>query len=296
MSSLLNIKRKYKKQKYETVPLDTNFSRSTQRMSHATFSLVEGSLSVEASIVVPLFIAALVALLFILSAIQLQIRVQKALYNQAINASGYAYYLNAASIPESAQHLAEIAYVRRAVIDEIGEDYLDSSFVVDGSNGMLPIILSKPESGIYDVAIRYKLRVPFDFLNLSDWVMVSRARCRTWVGTEKGSLSCDEEYVYMTVNGSVYHTHRDCTYLQSQIVQTSMSEIGALRNESGSKYYECLSCGKYESGTDILFVTKYGTRYHKNILCQNLRRYCYMVTREEAEKQYRQCSKCKGRD
>ena len=48
-----------------------------------------------------------------------------------------------------------------------------------------------------------------------------------------------EEYVYITENGTVYHRERNCTHLTLSIELAGKDEVGQLRNESGGKYYPC---------------------------------------------------------
>lgn len=55
-----------------------------------------------------------------------------------------------------------------------------------------------------------------------------------------------EEYVYITAGGEVYHTDSKCTHLLRYIKKCDKCDIEEIRNNSGSKYYECKMCKKIQ--------------------------------------------------
>lgn len=87
-------------------------------MPYTAFS-INASLTLEAALVLPVFLAALVAVVF-LQAIQVQSRLQQSLYNQVKKVSGYAYYMNIADMSEQVEQIMQAEYVKYAVINEIG--------------------------------------------------------------------------------------------------------------------------------------------------------------------------------
>ncbi|MCM1309325.1 MAG: hypothetical protein NC223_12060 [Butyrivibrio sp.] len=281
---------------HQCSPPDGCVGSEEKRASHTAFGL-GGGLSLEASLVLPLFLAGLLALLFFIQVIQLQMRLQKALYGQALKAAGYAYYLDSVTdMDDTVQNVLEAEYIKSAVIKEVGAEYLDSSYIVGGSRGLSLNLTGNMQSDIFDAALRYKVSVPFDLLGIGRITLVSRARCRIWSGGGDGEGGAYEDTVYMTANGEVYHIYEDCTYLVSDVCEAKYGQLDGLRNDSGAKYYACAVCkSEMTDKTASVYYTRYGTRYHTDRLCGNLHSNIFSMPRSEAEQNYRACSKCAKR-
>lgn len=78
--------------------------KKRQGVPYTAFS-INASLTLEAALVLPVFLAALVAVVFFLQAIQVQSRLQQSLYNQVKKVSGYAYYMNIADMSEQVEQI-----------------------------------------------------------------------------------------------------------------------------------------------------------------------------------------------
>lgn len=280
---------------HQSSPPDGCVGSEEKRASHAAFGL-NGGLSLEASLVLPFFLAGLIALLFFIQVIQMQMHLQKALYGQSMKAAGYAYYIDELDADDTVQNVLEAAYIKAAVIKDVGAEYLDNSCIVGGSRGLHLNLSGNMQAGIFDAALQYEAQVPFDLLGIGQITLVSRARCHIWNGDKDGRTDAEKDIVYMTANGEVYHTHKDCTYLVSDVRETVYGQLGGLRNESGAKYYACALCAqKKPEETTPVYYTVYGTRYHTDRLCGNLHSNIFLVPRSEAEQGYRLCSKCSER-
>lgn len=256
---------------------------------------LNGSLSLEASIVLPLFIGAVVMVIFFIQAIQMEMRIQKALYNQILKSSGYAYFVNIANISDPAEQLIETEYVRNKVINEVGKEYLDNSYIIGGSKGIYANIFAKAEDGILDISLIYKMNIPFNIFKLSSIPFVSRIKVHTWIGKTDTDKDIKGKYVYVTPNGQVFHLYKDCSYIYSKIENSKVDEIDNIRNESGGKYYPCVVCTNQSTAQEYVFYTKYGIRYHSNSKCRNLYSNIYCIDYEIAKEKYRLCSKCEKR-
>ena len=81
----------------------------------------------------------------------------------------------------------------------------------------------------------------------------------------------DEEYVYITESGTVYHRSRSCSHLKITIKVVSASEVSLCRNDYGQRYYPCEKCCRGQS-TGLLFVTDKGDKYHNSANCSGLKR------------------------
>lgn len=115
---------------------------------------------------------------------------------------------------------------------------------------------------------------------------------RKWNGYNPCNESTDfkeEEYVYMTEYGTVYHRDRSCSHLMINIQAVTDEEIDKCRNENMEKYYPCEKCGGL--GTGIVFITKEGNRYHGSASCSGLKRTVKAVKLSEVEG-IPECSTC----
>lgn len=268
--------------------------KKRQGVSYTAFS-IKASLTLEAALVLPIFLAALVAVIFFLQAIQVQARIQQSLYNQVKKVSGYAYYINIADMTEKAEQVMQAEYVKYAVINEIGRDYLEKSAITGGSNGIHINFWVDAKKGILDVELDYSMDIPFNLLGFPAIKFSSRQRCHTWIGKTTDDEEQGREAVYVTANGEVYHLYSDCSYLVSSIKNCKGTEIADKRNNSGEKYKPCQLCCKENEELVVAFYTDYGNRYHSLSLCSNLHSNVFSVDKETAQENYRLCSKCEKR-
>lgn len=98
-----------------------------------------------------------------------------------------------------------------------------------------------------------------------------------------------EKYVYITLSGSKYHFSEKCTYLKVKIESTTHSNIGELRNASGEIYYACSVCNPEKEG--LVYFTKWGNRYHGKSDCSALKRTVFVVPLSQVGARTA-CSKC----
>ncbi len=104
----------------------------------------------------------------------------------------------------------------------------------------------------------------------------------------------EEECVYMTEHGTVYHLKKTCPYIAINPVPVDISLIGEKRNSSGHKYTVCSYCKK-EDRTDTVYITDYGTKYHYSLKCPSLYRNIKEVPRDKVGNLH-PCSKCGVKD
>mgnify|MGYP006872939421 CR=1 FL=1 len=126
----------------------------------------------------------------------------------------------------------------------------------------------------------YEIRVPLPCI----WYPAGKARRKTayqaWTGYEKQGFGReDDDTVYVTETGLVYHRDYHCTHLELSIHMVPQSEIEALRNEGGGKYHPCEHCMKGTVGG--VYITDTGDRYHSSLSCSGLKRTVYAVPLSE---------------
>ena len=121
--------------------------------------------------------------------------------------------------------------------------------------------------------------------------MEESCRVKGWTGYERaGFLAEDEETVYITETGMVYHRDYHCNYLELSARMVPAEIVEDLRNESQGKYYPCERCAHKGAGSGV-YITDYGDRYHTSLSCSGLKRTIYAVPLSEAVGKGA-CSKC----
>lgn len=240
---------------------------------HASYTL-------EAAVVVPLLAGFFVSLLFFFRVLQVQTQVQEALF--------YAGRKTAceASVTDSQAVLRVTAetYFRK----ELGQYGTAKKFVTGGTAG---VSLLRSEFSDREIVLcaDYQVRLPINFFTVKGVRVSQSSRNRKWTGdADKGS---EEDYVYVTEHGSVYHCQRTCPYLDLSIRSVKTTDLSRLRNKSGHKYYECADCAAENSGKAAVYITDYGTCYHSSLSCSGLKRTVYLVPKSEVGRKG-PCTKC----
>jgi hypothetical protein len=100
----------------------------------------------------------------------------------------------------------------------------------------------------------------------------------------------EEEMVYVTESGEVYHRDVDCMHLKVKVESVDKKDLSHLRNRDGKIYYACEYCGG-NVGAGNVFITGFGTRYHTSVSCPGLKRKIYTIPISEAAGK-RPCSSC----
>lgn len=126
-------------------------------------------------------------------------------------------------------------------------------------------------------------------------ISARKAVVRAWVGYtgESFGSGTQEEIVFITPEGSVYHRNRDCSYLRLSIRQISYGEVDNARNQSGARYTPCEYCIRSNWSGSIVYVTDYGNSYHSTQSCQGLKRTVMAVPLSQTGGR-RCCSRCGG--
>lgn len=298
--SKIIIIRQYRQKKYYSPSTSANlkikFLKSEERISLPT----SGTLTVEAAIALPIFIFVMICVISLGQAIHIQIKLQNALETTAEKIASYSYaeMLVKEEIDGLNQVIAEwiidgitFVSVKNEIIQLAGKDYLDHSCIKNGSEGIFLIgsTISLEEEFV-DLVLSYSISPFSPILNTNQLWMTQRCRRRLWIGTEEIWEEA-EPIVYVTTNGTVYHTNLECSYLKRNIETVSYADLKSERNESGGKYYPCELCSKGSLGA-FVFITKYGDRYHYRATCPGLTRGIRSILLSQVDG-LPQCSKCK---
>ena len=292
--------------------------------------LLRAAMTVEAAVVLPLFLFFFCNILYIFEMIRLQSCLLAALHETGTQISEYAYFYRYGlsdleglagagdSSPDAGSHSASGSddvlsflssyavslitselYVRSQVNHYLGEQYLSQTCLEGGSAGISYLrsrILTAGSRDLVDLVADYRVRPFITLMSPSGFSMQCRYYGHAWVGYDSGvsqdnqEEETEEDIVFITPTGTVYHLTRECTYLKPSVHSISSSDIGAARNNSGGKYYPCERCRPSPKGT--LFITNDGNRYHSSSTCSSIYHDILSVPLSSVEDHMRACSKC----
>ena len=261
----------------------------------------KASLTVEAALVMPLFLYFMIAFLYFIQIFSLQEQIQSEITKMGLNLSKTAYVYQEFPGIEEAQNfdqtifgtdfeiglqeltrtIAEGGLLKGCAVKYLDKDWINKSCIQNGFDGISFYSSSVlNDEDCIDIIVRYRVKIPIKLFSLEDMRMIQRVRLRSWTGYEvAASYSMEEEsdkenelIVYITETGSVYHRSKDCTHIKLSV--TSVLGIPSeLRNDNGAKYYSCEACcSGEESNFSTYYITSDGTRYHSRNNCSKIKR------------------------
>lgn len=241
---------------------------------------LKASYTLEAAIIFPLVAGFIVFLLLFFRILQVQTAVESGLtYASRMTAVESCVVESEASLLASAEGF---------LISKLKDEAIIEEYV---AGGLLGISLLNSDTSGDEIALlaEYSVKLPIGFFQIKSINLSGRSVSRKWIG-DRNSDSL-EDYVYVTEYGTVYHTTKSCPYLDLSIHSVFISSIGGIRSKSGSKYSACSRCAEEISGISTVYVTDYGTLYHKDIGCSALKRTIHIVPLSEVS-DMSGCSKC----
>lgn len=244
----------------------------------------KGSITVEASIIIPLYVCFFATILFFFRIMQVQIVVQGELEEVGKK-------LSIVSMKEAETSEMEYMGLAKAMLClGLQEEVMIEQYVMGGAIGV-SLLESEFDEDYISLKANYVVRFPIKlFGSMNIWVC-QNTRFRKWNGWNDADVEVGtDEWVYVTEYGEVYHIRRSCPYLELTIRNVNMAEVNQLKNVNGERYKVCERCGGGESGF-VVYITDYGNRYHYSLECSGLKRTIYYKKRSEVEGMA-SCSKC----
>lgn len=266
------------KQKHTLRTLAIKLERITLGKKRISAS-VSGSLTVEAALMLPLFIFLLSCFLYLGQVLLIQTRLQEAMESTGEEAAVYRYGMEVLKNtgeenenPSIGNMMGELlirglhaSWVKNEIVERAGRKFLDYSCIRGGSEGIRLLNSEElEENSIIDLIVYYQIEIPLG-VKLS---FTQRCRRKSWIGSNE-IVSETEQKVYITENGTVYHCDRNCTYILHKINPVLSGEIQAKRNQSGARYYPCESCSGRETAERV-YITPNGNRYHNKLTCSKI--------------------------
>ena len=265
----------------DTVPIQSKL----YTLSKCSFSRCRipsaASLTVEASLVLPLFLFAVLTVAYLGLLVKTQDEVRHAMSRTVSEASAEV----GAGVDEPAKSMV---YYRAKLALYLGDTSLTTNLL--GSSFL-------EENDEIDLVVTYTAKLPFALFDFWRPVFRDRVHGRAFVGVDtrsrKAEAQEDDVIVYITPNGRVYHRDKNCTYLRPRVSQIQYGDVARMRNSSGGKYYPCHVCagsGGLSPGTPV-WITGYGDRFHTNRACHEIEHQIIEILLSEAGDRA-PCSKC----
>jgi len=259
------------------------------------------SVTVEASIVLPIFIFFFANIMVMFNIIKVQSDLEAALHQTGNEIALRAFDVSCAEEvigkEESSgvvKGVISVSYAASKIREYMGSG-ADKSCIVGGLNGLGYIRSNVIEGGdIIDIVVDYKVKPLISVVGFSKFPVEGRYYAHAWTGYDitdesAGDIS-EEEMVFVTEHGEVYHRNINCKHLKLSVKSVSHAEIDKLRNKDRAKYYPCEYCAQNISSGDV-FITDYGNKYHSRIDCAGLKRTIYTIPISEVGGRH-PCSDC----
>lgn len=257
----------------------------------------KASMTIEACLVLPLFLFAFLNIISIIELYRLQGNMSLAMHDTVKQMAVYGYEYQALGGDDmGAVESFGMTYLYAAgrVKAKLGADYLDSSPLAGGTAGISWLRSSvMQEDDCIDLVAEYLIKAPVAVVGFGKQTFYNRMCTRAWTGYDNAknsaSSTSEEEIVYITPQGTVYHRSRGCSYLKLSITSVDKSFLDTQRNQNGGKYYACSECGA--SCGNTVYITQYGDKYHATLSCNRLKRTILAVPISETGGRGA-CSKC----
>jgi len=256
-------------------------------------------MTLEAAFALPFFLFAVLNILFAVNIIGAQSRINAALHQvgNQMAFSGYAYEHTVGNVlPDGLAGVAlSEGYARSRVVEYVGRPYLEKSCVKGGAGGLsFAGSLVMGEGDVIDLKVSYRVKPFVELLGFDGFLMSQRYYGKAWTGYDGAGqvsdFSQEDPMVYITETGTVYHLNRGCTYLNPKVEAVPAEAVAGRRNASGARYAPCGICGAEEAANEV-YITNYGSSYHRQLNCPGLKRTIYTVPLSEVGGRGR-CSKC----
>ncbi len=236
----------------------------------------QASITVEAALVVPIFLYCVMGLIYLMVLFQTEEKVAWAL-QEVGNEVAVEY----------------VASEKKPTLNPVYFTAKMNGYLRDGS---VPVSLLRSKydekKQLVTFVCDYGNTVPFPIVK--DFFLFSRKHTvRLFSGVKTRNREEDgDEMVYITPTGRVFHRSTSCKYLALHISQVKGKDLGFLRSEGGSIYYPCEACCTGECGPEEnVFICSYGDRYHRSRSCSKLKRSIRRVKRAQVPDRV-PCSNC----
>lgn len=276
----------------------------------ASFS---GLMTLEAAIVLPIFILFFSSLIYLINIITLQMSIEISMEEACRQVSHEIYLYESFSDLSALEKLnlsvkdddlfslaasktISILLLKEAFLNEDLENAINSSYIINGIDGInyLNSFISSDNENI-KFSIDYKISIPF-LPHL--FTLKFRQECDFHPFTGEPLLNdktSPQSYVYITVNATVYHSNPFCSYLISSAGLYSKDYLNNMLEDKNS-FTPCPNCAPNGIMPDKVLLCVQSHVFHTRIDCFYLTKDIYKVTLSSVEGK-ELCERCqKGLD
>ena len=272
LKMLLDVNKSHTKNSY-TLMSEKVFRRHSLR----------ASMTVEASIVIPLVIFVWMACIGWTSLTYIHTSVQEMLISSARKLS-----IAASQNEDFVKDIGNVyVWLQGLFLEDLEKCGIESIYDFDVSES---VILGEDEEILLKASYKVQFlkgMIPIPMLKLSNEVYM-----RAWTGGNLIEISDtgteNQMMVFVTEHGYVYHTDPMCSHIHLTIFYVGENETKG--------YDPCEKCiGADQDGGTTYYITATGEHYHSQLTCSGLKRQVDTVIMTEALTMgYRPCSRCGG--
>ena len=206
---------------------------------------IKASATVEAALVMPLYIYAVMAVTYMMQIYQIRLEVDAALYNALREQNKYNYLnyvqkekqndeiINEKDININDTIVGSLS-LHSVLIKNLGSEYAKEHNIKGGNSG-IKIICYSYDSSTIQAAAEYSVKNPFDIFGIGYNKVVQEFTYEVWLGEkyagDYGKDKDNTDSVFITRTGTVYHKTRNCPALYIDVKMVDFSQINNYRNK-----------------------------------------------------------------
>ena len=263
---------------------------------------MDGSMTVEAALALPLFLFFAVALMQPLVWLDRQIRIQTVVECFGEELCTYAYMLEKGGEEKKEEMESDGSDLPDCSAGGILSDTAASLWLLgktrEHADGVHIKKAEVPNAyGDIIFQVEYQESLPFFEKQMGGVTMRAGARKRIWTGID-GKLKsgrgtggegdgADGLMVYVGAGMGRYHFFRDCHYISNEYEAVTEEQAREQRTASGGRLSLCSVCRKGGAGGSgnagrMVYITRAGAHYHYSASCSSMVSYVRCIPLEEA--------------
>ena len=266
-------------------------------------ALEQGSMTLEAALILPFFLLVMLSILSFLEIIRLHDGITMGVREAGKQMAVYGYVFRETKDLHGQEQIGllpgvALSYVwaGKEVEDFLGQEMLENAPFGTKERWIhyeMSSLMAKDD--IIDLVAFYTVAPQYNIAGVRKRILTGRYYARAWTGycvEGENTGSVTEENVYVTPGGEVYHRNRYCTHLQLTIMTCTRQQLKQRRNERGNLYAACIFCGSFGTSGKV-YITPEGDRYHSTLRCQGLKRTIDIIPISKVGDRS-PCSRCGG--
>lgn len=259
---------------------DIRFARRTAFAFPVSFA---GSMTLEATILLPWFLFLVISLYSVIDMLCLQAKTTWYLHYIGNELNIYGQLLRQEQEPENLQDkMADIGISYLYIVERLEAfvDFPDKVWVTTSS------LLSEGEC---EVVITYNYPIWPGHGILKDIWLQSKYYGLSWGAAETPG----DGKVYIAENGEVYHLYADCSHILLTVTQLPKEQLQVISGAQGGTLLACSVCE--DTGAEVVYITREKEKYHFSATCSSLKRTVAEKDLSWAMKRYKLCERCEER-